>query len=454
MTMKAKEDSQQQVHVTLQPARDAIARVGGCVHVQVTVEPPPQQPVPERKPVALALVIDRSGSMGSPAALGIDPTAAPGGGDDSGMPDKMSFVKQACLRLLELLRDGDLVSVVTFDDQVQVVKPMMRIDAKSRPILSQAILDIVIGGSTYLEGGIRAGYGQFNAAIRAAHNCKLILLSDGEANVGEQQPAVLGERAAGAAHNRIVTSALGVGFDYNIGLMTHLAEVGNGDFTHVEDLQQLDAQLREELAGAAEVTARAVTVKVEVPEEVSVGSNLNGYPQTTDTSGFKVNLGDLVRAKSFIFELTTPVELTGTALKVATEVTYQDADGTEGSATASVELKVLSPEQIPDLPPDADVVKRVATMIAAKGTGDSLALYDSGDRSAAVENAEAFQGMIDRAAAAYGDAAALTAGVADLKAQLSAMSAEMTAGLMDRRTAKQSYMQAESTKRSRPPRQP
>jgi len=163
--MKAKENNKQQVQVTLKPARDAIARVGGCVHVQVTVEPPPQEPVPERKPVALALVIDRSGSMGSPAAPAIDPSAPPAGGDDSGMPDKMSFVKQACLRLLDLLRDGDLVSLVTFDDQVKVVKPMVRIDGKSRPVLAQAVLGINLGGSTYLEGGIRAGYGQFNRAI-------------------------------------------------------------------------------------------------------------------------------------------------------------------------------------------------------------------------------------------------------------------------------------------------
>jgi Ca-activated chloride channel homolog len=452
--MKAKENNKQQVQVALKPARDAIARVGGCVHIQVTVDPPPQQPVPERKPVALALVIDRSGSMGSPAASAIDPSAPPAGGDDSGMPDKMSFVKQACLRLLDLLHDGDLVSVVTFDDQVQVVKPIMRIDANSRPVLAQAVTDIRLGGSTYLEGGIRAGYGQFNRAIQAAHNCKLILLSDGEANVGEQQPAVLGERAAGAAHNQIVTSTLGVGFDYNIGLMAHLAEVGNGDFTHVEGLDQLDAQLREELAGAAEVMARAVSVKVEVPEDISVGSNLNGYPQTTETSGFTVNLGDLVRAKSFIFELTTPVELTATTLKVAAKASYQDADGTNATKAATVELQVVSPEQIPDLTPDADVVKRVATMISARAMGDSVAHYDAGDLGAAVENAELFQAMIDRAAEAYGDAAALSAGVADLKAQLSAMSAEMTAGLMDRRKAKQSYMQAESIKRSRPPRQP
>jgi hypothetical protein len=65
-----------------------------------------------------------------------------------------------------------------------------------------------------------------------------------------------------------------------------------------------------------------------------------------------------------------------------------------------------------------------------------------------------FQAMIDRAAEAYGEAAALTAGIADLKLRLAAMSTEMDTGRMDKLTTKQAYMQAENIKRSRPPRQP
>lgn len=126
--------------------------------------------------------------------------------------------------------DGDLLSLVAFDDQVQVIKPMTRISRSNRSGLASAIRRITTGGSTNIEGAIREGYSQFSDAIRKAHGCKLILLSDGEANVGEARPAVLGERAAGAAHNGVVTSTLGVGFDYNIGLMAHVAETGNGDF--------------------------------------------------------------------------------------------------------------------------------------------------------------------------------------------------------------------------------
>jgi Ca-activated chloride channel family protein len=83
-----------------------------------------------------------------------------------------------------------------------------------------------------------------------------VLLSDGEANVGEKRPAVLAEIAAGAAPKGLTTSTLGVGFDYNIALLNAVAESGNGDFSHIATLATLDEVLRGEFTTAADVMAR------------------------------------------------------------------------------------------------------------------------------------------------------------------------------------------------------
>ena len=61
----------QQLELTIRPSRKAIARVGGALHLLVRVEPPAQPVQPNRQAVALALVIDRSGSMAGPAAASI-----------------------------------------------------------------------------------------------------------------------------------------------------------------------------------------------------------------------------------------------------------------------------------------------------------------------------------------------------------------------------------------------
>src|SRR5712692_9332679 len=319
----------QQLDLTILASRNAIARVGGALHLLVRAVPPAQPVQTDRRWVALALVIDRSGSMAGPAAAAITPDQPGAGGDDTGQPSKLGFVKAATLRLLDLMHDGDAVALVVFDDTIQVVKPLTVLGSRTRVELASAVTALETGGSTNIEGALKSGLGQFSKAVRKQFGCKLVLLSDGEANVGDQRPAVLGEHAAGAAHNGVTVSTLGFGFDYNIALMSQLAEAGNGDFTHIESLESLDAVLREEFTAAAEVTARSVEVTVDLPERLSAGTNLNAYRQEPDGAGFKVFLGDLVRPKEFVFEITTPVALAGGELAVTARATYTDESGAE-----------------------------------------------------------------------------------------------------------------------------
>src|SRR5712692_6849674 len=196
----------QQLDLTILASRNAIARVGGGLHLLVRAEPPAQPVQPNRRPVALALVIDRSGSMASPAAASITPDQPGAGGDDTGQPSKLGFVKASTLRLLDLMHDGDAVALVVFDDTIQVVKPLTVLGAKARAELGAAVKGLETGGSTNIEGGLNLGLAQFSKAVRKQFGCKLVLLSDGEANVGEQRPAVLAEHAAGAAHNGVTVS--------------------------------------------------------------------------------------------------------------------------------------------------------------------------------------------------------------------------------------------------------
>ena len=134
--------------------------------------------------------------MAGPAAASITPDQPGAGGDDTGQPSKLGFVKASTLRLLDLMHDGDAVALVVFDDTIQVVKPLTVLGAKARTDLATAIKGLETGGSTNIEGGLKSGLAQFSKAVRKQFGCKLVLLSDGEANVGEQRPAVLGERAA------------------------------------------------------------------------------------------------------------------------------------------------------------------------------------------------------------------------------------------------------------------
>src|SRR5260370_32808910 len=158
--------------------------------------------------------------MAGPAAAAITAAHPVAGGDDTGQPSKLGFAKAATLRLLDLMHDGDAVTFVVFDDTIQVVKPLTVLGARSRVELASAVKGLETGGSTNIEGALKSGLGQFSKAVRKEFGCKLVLLSDGEANVGEQRPAVLAAHAAGAAHNGVTGSTLGFGFGYKLDPLT------------------------------------------------------------------------------------------------------------------------------------------------------------------------------------------------------------------------------------------
>lgn len=435
--------------LTIRPSRKAIARVGGGLHLIVRAVPPAQPVQPGRRTVALALVIDRSGSMAGPAAASITPDQPGTGGDDTGQPSKLGFVKAATLRLLDLMHDGDAVALVVFDDTIQVVKPLTVLGAKARTELAAAIKGLETGGSTNIEGGLKSGLAQFSKAVRKQFGCKLVLLSDGEANVGEQRPAVLAEHAAGAAHNGVTVSTLGFGFDYNIAMLSQLAEAGNGDFTHIESLGSLDAVLREEFTAAAEVTARSVEVVIELSDGIAAGTNLNGYRQEAFGAGFKVLLGDLVRPKEFIFEVTTPVALTGGELKITACATYRDETDAEVQVVAASAVAICSPDQVEQHPVDEEVVAKVLAQLPALAEMETVVAFEAGDLDAAGRSVSSARDAMKRVRNIYPAAAAMSQMTA-AEAKLDELDAGTTAQTFSASDLKRSYGTSRRASRGRP----
>jgi len=434
--------------LTVRPSRKAIARVGGGLHLLVRAEPP-AKPVPaNRRPIALALVIDRSGSMAGPAASAITPDQPGVGGDDTGQPSKLGFVKAATLRLLDLMHDGDAATLVVFDDTIQVAKPLTVLDAKARVGLAAAIRGVETGGSTNIEGGLKLGLSQFSKSVRKQFGCKLVLLSDGEANVGEQRPAVLAEHAAGAAHNGITVSTLGFGFDYNIALLSHLAEAGNGDFTHIESLNSLDAALREEFTSAAEVTARAVEVLLELPESLAAGTNLNAYRQEPCAGGFKVHLGDLVRPKEFVFEVTTPVAVTGDELAIRASATYVNEAGQEVRVVAETTVAICKPEEVELQSVDEEVVAKVLAQLPTLAEMETMVAFEADDPDAASRSIGSALNAMKRVRQTYGTAAAMPQ-MATSEAKLDELNAGTTARAFSATDLKRRYGASRRASRGR-----
>ena len=119
-----------------------------------------------RTPLNISLVIDRSGSMDG---------------------DKLKHAKLAAQFVIDQLSPEDYVSIVQYDDAVDVVSTSNRVGDKQ--LLKRKVDAISAGGSTNLGGGMLEGYHQVKSTYNDGFVNRVLLLSDGLANVGSDNRA-------------------------------------------------------------------------------------------------------------------------------------------------------------------------------------------------------------------------------------------------------------------------
>ena len=211
----------------------------------------PAQPVTEnsasaqRAPLDLALVIDRSGSM-------------------SGDPLKAAL--ESSVRIIQGLRSDDRIAVVTFDDHVQVVQPLVAI-GDAHDLVNRVRL-IESGGSTALFDGWQEGVKQLAPFVKKERIARVILLTDGQANHGLVDEAKIFEHVAKAAGASITTSTVGLGHGFNETLLTGMAKAGEGAANFGQTADDLSEAFEEQFAILSNSFLRQVKITVQGGSDV------------------------------------------------------------------------------------------------------------------------------------------------------------------------------------------
>jgi Ca-activated chloride channel homolog len=224
-----------------------------------------------RSDAALTFVVDVSGSMGEPG--------------------KLDLVKDALRTLIEQLRPTDAVAVVAYDDTARTLRTMTPV--RDRGALLDAVDGLRVGGSTNLEAGLVRGYEVARAGFRSGASNRVVLLSDGLANVGDTDAAPILSRVREAAAKQISLLGVGVGSDYADALMEQLADNGDGFVVYVSDVEQARKVFVDRLP--ATLAVRALDAKVQVTfDPAAVRSyRLIGYDdRTLDASAFRDDHAD------------------------------------------------------------------------------------------------------------------------------------------------------------------
>jgi Ca-activated chloride channel family protein len=210
----------------------------------------------ERQDVSLTFVIDVSGSMD--------------------MDNRLGLVKRSLALLVKQLRPTDRVSIVIFGTDAQVILNPTPGDRSQK--ITQAINHLEPSGVTNAEAGLMLGYQMADEAFIPGGINRVILCSDGGANLGETDAGSIWNEIEEYAGKQITLTTVGFGMsNYNDVLLEQLADKGNGFYAYVDDIQEARRLFIENLTSTLQVIALNAKVQVEFNPEVVSRYRLVGF---------------------------------------------------------------------------------------------------------------------------------------------------------------------------------
>jgi Ca-activated chloride channel family protein len=148
------------------------------------------------------------------------------------------------------------------------------------------------GGSTNLHAGLMLGLQEVERNFDIRRNNRVILLTDGIANVGETDPLQIARQALAYNQRGIYLSTVGLGLDFNDDLLSTLARQGQGAYHFVDSAMEMDKVFRQELEGLVERVAEEVRVAIQPEPGVRLMS-VTGYQGTPPADGVQVVLQEM-----------------------------------------------------------------------------------------------------------------------------------------------------------------
>lgn len=333
------------------------------IHCMLELTAPPIPNDRRRPPLHLALVLDRSGSMG-------------------GAP--LETAKRAAAYLVHRLRSDDQLSVVAYDGDVALVHGLAPVGVDQQ-LIEHAIGGIRSGGSTNLSGGWLKGVEQLRAIPGGTGPKKVVLLSDGHANVGVSDADELAKLARGAADDGVSTTTIGFGHGFDEDLMTAMANEGGGNAFFAPGVDDVPGIFAQEFEDLVALVAQNLSVEIRPDTDaVSVVSVLNEYPTTAVPGGVQVQVGDAYgeERRRIVFALDVPSLPTLGPANVAEVVVRYVSIGDEVAAhelRVPVTVNLVAADDPAAAELDTEVTEEVVILASARAQDDARERAQSGD---------------------------------------------------------------------------
>ena len=350
----------------------------------------------ERTAANVALVLDESGSMTG---------------------KKLEEAKEAALLAVDLLNEDDILSIISYDSHVKVLVPATRVADKTD--IRRAIRDMKAGGQTALFAGVSKGAREIRKFIDKERVNRIILLSDGQANVGPSTTTELGELGMSLGKEGISVTTIGLGAGYNEDLMANLAGYSDGNHAFVENPEDLVKIFNYEFGDVLSVVAQDLLIRIEFEDGIRplriLGRNgeIIGREVTT-----RMNQLYSDQEKYLLLEVEVPEGMADQTREIArVTVSYQNmANRKQEDVHDKVTVSYSTSEDEVERSRNREVVTTATKQVANEISKQALKLRDEGKREEA-------QSLLNSSADFVRSQGAILGG--EEKEQLEAFSAEV-----------------------------
>jgi Ca-activated chloride channel family protein len=308
-----------------------------------------------RTPLNLAIVLDRSGSM-------------------SGA--KIENAREAAMQIVDQLEPEDHLALVAYSDKADVLIPSRPVENKED--IKRKIAGIRTGGSTALYDGVNAGAEQVKEHFSDRRINRVLLLSDGIANVGPSSTPALRRLGGTLSERGIAVTTIGLGGDYNEDLMAALAEASDANYYYVKDIEKLPEIFARELGELRAVAARNLEIEVVCPEGVKPAGFI-GRPEKFEGQHAVVRFSHVILSQNRFLLLQCRV--TGAQTEVVrVKVRYRDElnGGVAASASESARIRLTDDGAAASQSVRAEIVTQTELMLAAAAKDKAVADADAG----------------------------------------------------------------------------
>jgi Ca-activated chloride channel family protein len=213
----------------------------GKNYLKVALQGCKPEPSQSRMPVNVAFVIDRSGSM-------------------QGMP--IAQAREAAIMAVNRLLPTDIASVVIFDNRIDVLAPAQPVADPAH--FADLIRQVGARGSTAIHGGVLAGAAEVAKNRDPRRLNRVVLLSDGQANIGPSRPEEFAALGRLLLSQGISVSTIGLGLAYNEDLMLQLARASDGNHAFAREPTDLVQIFNKEFDDVLGSCAQTVSIDIEL----------------------------------------------------------------------------------------------------------------------------------------------------------------------------------------------